>query len=129
MLKTEKALSHWLQKTYPDVDWTRIENTCSDGMPDLHGCYNGKEFWVELKVNKPVIRSSQYSWWLRRLSKGMTNQFVMCAKGHTIELYWNAPSVLSTGNNRLLINNAPDDTFYDITDSFEQAVLLKTLAS
>lgn len=34
----------------PDLFLTRIENDLDSGTPDVHGCYNGKTFWVELKA-------------------------------------------------------------------------------
>jgi len=34
------------------VGWERIENGCGLGTPDLQGCYDGRDIWVELKVEK-----------------------------------------------------------------------------
>jgi len=32
------------------VHWVRMESWASPGVPDVNGCLNGNDFWVELKV-------------------------------------------------------------------------------
>lgn len=52
------------------VDMTRIENSVGSGTPDVNCCYNGEEFWVELKVaksHKVDIKPSQVAWAKRRV--------------------------------------------------------------
>lgn len=54
-----------VKKSLPQVHWTRIENSVGSGMPDLNGCINGIEFWVELKLVLPagvLLRPMQYAW-------------------------------------------------------------------
>jgi hypothetical protein len=59
----------------------RIENSVQEGTPDVNGCCNGIEFWVELKVAKMPKRSSspvrvdhftneQRRWLFDRVSNG-----------------------------------------------------------
>ena len=79
MFRTEKALSHFIQKTFSQAYWERIENTASTGMPDLHGFYDGDEIWLELKVGKPLLQPSQISWFTKRQVENMHSQYVICA--------------------------------------------------
>jgi len=43
----------------------RIE-TIGEGTPDVYGCYRGVSYWVELKVEIPMVgillRTKQYAW-------------------------------------------------------------------
>lgn len=64
----------------------RIENLVSPGAPDLNGCYQGVEVWVELKVAKGKwihFRNSQLAWFAKRLSTG-GNVKVLYRDGDTI---------------------------------------------
>jgi hypothetical protein len=55
----------------PAVHWSRIENSVGVGMPDLHGCWKGKELWFELKIHGGApTRPSQNVWHLRRKRAG-----------------------------------------------------------
>lgn len=36
----------------------RIENIVGSGMPDINGCFNGREFWIEVKAPKEPKRPS-----------------------------------------------------------------------
>ena len=50
-IKTETKLWQVLKKnTEKFVHWTRIESWSSYGVPDLNGCMDGKDFWIELKI-------------------------------------------------------------------------------
>ena len=48
------------------VHWTRIENLVDSGTPDTLGCYKGKYFPIELKVEERTgwvyIRPAQVAW-------------------------------------------------------------------
>lgn len=53
----------------PGVHWVRIENTAVSGAPDLNGCKNGVDRWVELKVMRDgriTVRHSQLLWIFKR---------------------------------------------------------------
>lgn len=57
----------------PEVHWSRIENVAGSGIPDLNGCYGGKELWVELKMfrGKQIsLRNSQLVWTAKHLQAG-----------------------------------------------------------
>ena len=50
-IQTETKLWQILKKnTEHFVHWTRIESRSSFGVPDLNGCTDGREFWIELKI-------------------------------------------------------------------------------
>lgn len=49
--KPESKFSKKLtEATRTNVHWTRIESWALPGVPDLHGCSEGKCFWIETKV-------------------------------------------------------------------------------
>jgi hypothetical protein len=60
-----------------DVHWTRVEAWSLPGVPDLNGCMQGLDFWVELKVlttksdkKYPKWRPHQIAWQSSRTSVG-----------------------------------------------------------
>ena len=55
---------------YP-IHWTRLESWSTPGVPDVHGMWEGKSFWIELKIDrnkkvrpnlKKLLRPHQISW-------------------------------------------------------------------
>lgn len=46
-----KESSLWviIRQNLPQVHWQRIETSTGLGIPDINGCWEGKEFWVEIK--------------------------------------------------------------------------------
>ena len=49
--KPESRLWKTLRDGLTDVHWTRIESWASPGVPDVNGCAEFGEFWIELKVS------------------------------------------------------------------------------
>jgi len=49
MNRTEKLLWNRVKDILPGVV-ARVENGATPGYPDVHGIYNGRDYWVELKV-------------------------------------------------------------------------------
>ena len=79
MKKTESKLWLMLRQGTTDmnVHWSRIESWSLPGIPDLIGCCDGMEFWVELKVlttksdkKFPKWRPHQIAWQTQRSSVG-----------------------------------------------------------
>lgn len=77
----ETALWQWLRqgrRAFPaaDLDLSRVENLVQSGMPDVEGCLNGSQFWIELKVVKgknvlrAAFRPAQVPWMRRRWAAG-----------------------------------------------------------
>jgi len=67
--KPESKLWHLLRDNITDIHWVRIESWSTPGVPDLNGCAEFGEFWVELKIikNKRVVLSPhQVAWHLTR---------------------------------------------------------------
>jgi len=61
----------------PQVAWTTIETGhVEPGVPDLQGCHDGVEFWVEMKqttINIVKVQAAQVAWHtLRHLRGGRT---------------------------------------------------------
>jgi len=77
----------------PEVLWTRIENRHGGGIPDLNGLYDGRDFWVELKItttNKVRLSPTQISWHYNRgLYDGKSFILVKNTKTKEIKLFNN----------------------------------------
>ena len=73
-MKTESAIWQSIKKATSDkVHWTRIEARVGSGIPDLNGCFDRGEFWIELKVcktsryqTKGLWRPQQIAWQMKR---------------------------------------------------------------
>ncbi|MCK5609902.1 hypothetical protein KAR91_48970 [Candidatus Pacearchaeota archaeon] len=68
-----------LIKLHLPGDVSRIENVADVGTPDVSGAYQGKDYWIELKVCKnkikitevtSILRIQQISWHMRRSEHG-----------------------------------------------------------
>ena len=87
----EKNLWLLMRSNLPEIHLQRIETGMTGaGVPDVNGCANGKEFWVELKEvhsgNNLTLRPMQISWLAKRASHG-GQVFVMARKNDIIKLY------------------------------------------
>ncbi len=73
-----------LKKNLPMVHWMRIENSIGSGMFDINACYQGTEFWVELKEVYTIgvlLRPSQHAWAFQRAKAG-SKLFVLGFEQH-----------------------------------------------
>ena len=74
----------------PQVMWMRLENLVGTGMPDVNGCLNGVEVWLELKHVasgfKIKFQPTQPAWILKRTLYG-GRVFVLVRKLDTLYLY------------------------------------------
>lgn len=53
--------------------WTRVENVCVSGMPDINMFINGRDVWIETKIskgNRIIFEQSQNTWHLKRARWG-----------------------------------------------------------
>lgn len=69
----EAKLWQDVKKALKDAHLVRIENRSLPGVPDVNGCYNGVEFWLELKVikgNSLQLSKFQKAWIYERTSRG-----------------------------------------------------------
>ena len=51
----------------------RVESNTINGIPDINGCWSGKEFWLELKSDKvgyPKLSKWQIAWINKRIKHG-----------------------------------------------------------
>jgi Holliday junction resolvase len=63
--KPESRLWKTLRDGLTDVHWTRIESWAAPGVPDVNGCAEFGEFWIELKViknNRIKLSPHQIAW-------------------------------------------------------------------
>lgn len=74
MASKESELWHQFSDNLPPVcHCFRIENTLERGTPDVSLTVNGKQYWIELKVqvtNKILIRKEQNVWHFRHQLSG-----------------------------------------------------------
>jgi len=69
----ESRLWKVLRDGLTGVHWTRIESWASPGIPDVNGCAEFGEFWIELKVikhNRVLLSPHQIAWHLMRTRYG-----------------------------------------------------------
>jgi|SRR5210317_855101 penicillin-binding protein-related factor A (putative recombinase) len=106
-----------LRVNTPEVLWTRIENRHGGGIPDLNGLYDGRDFWVELKItttNKVRLSPTQISWHYNRgLYGGRSFILVKNTKTKEIKLFNNTDvrklALEGFQSNSLIILRAPYD--------------------
>jgi hypothetical protein len=74
VMSMDGRLNQLFQKHLRDVHWCRVETgSTGRGVPDLNGCYQGTEFWLELKQTHGwavSMRPEQVAWCLQRLRAG-----------------------------------------------------------
>ena len=69
----EAKLWQDVKKALKDAHLVRIENKACPGVPDVNGCYDGVEFWIELKVikgNSLRLSKFQKAWIYERTKFG-----------------------------------------------------------
>lgn len=63
----EKDFWKEIRDHLPDVHWQRIETgQTGGGIPDLNGCWKGREAWIELKVHPNKLTPMQDNWIRKR---------------------------------------------------------------
>ncbi len=73
MKKRESKLWQRIKKNITKPHLIRVESNTINGIPDINGCWNGKEFWMELKsdrVGYPKLSKWQVTWINKRVSHG-----------------------------------------------------------
>ena len=71
----EAKLWQDVKKGLKDAHLVRIESRVGLGIPDVNGCIDGKDFWLELKVikgNSLRLSKFQKAWIYERLRSGGT---------------------------------------------------------
>lgn len=81
------------------VDLQRVENVAVSGHPDVEGCIDGAQVWIELKSNlrpkragtpiRPKCRESQSIWHKQRAAAGCNYAWILLQVGehHNARLY------------------------------------------
>ena len=73
MKKRESKLWQRIKKHITKPHFIRVESNTINGIPDINGCWKGKEFWIELKSDKvgyPKLSKWQISWINKRIKHG-----------------------------------------------------------
>ena len=85
----EDVIYAWLVRQWPMATLERIENSANTGTPDINGCCDGIEFWIESKVLSTtgtfVCQPTQLPWHLRRRAKG-GRAFVIAANDKRLQV-------------------------------------------
>ena len=71
--KLFQDLKKQLEKAKKQIHFVRVENLIEQGTPDLNCCYEGVEFWLELKADDgriPRLSKYQIAWHYRRYKAG-----------------------------------------------------------
>ena len=79
------------RKNLPAVHWLSVETGSTEaGVPDMNGCFGGKEFWLEMKKctsNRVGVSPAQVGWHLRRhRAGGISYIAVRRSRGDTLFL-------------------------------------------
>jgi hypothetical protein len=87
----EAKLWQDVRKGLKEAHLVRIESRIGLGIPDVNGCINGKDFWLELKVikgNSLRLSKFQYTTLFRSLRAG-GNVFVLARplSGSVLKVY------------------------------------------
>jgi hypothetical protein len=73
-MSTDGGLPKVISDNIPEAHWVRVESgTVASGTPDLNGCLNGREVWVECKAATGWtvrVRPVQVGWMERRERAG-----------------------------------------------------------
>ena len=75
MKKRESKLWQRIKKHITQPHFIRVESNTINGIPDINGCWSGKEFWIELKSDKvsyPKLSKWQIAWINKRILNGGT---------------------------------------------------------
>jgi len=73
MKKRESKLWQRIKKHCTKPHFIRVESNTINGIPDINGCWDSKEFWIELKSDKvgyPKLSKWQISWINKRILHG-----------------------------------------------------------
>jgi len=99
--KPESRLWKVLRGGLTGVHWTRIESWASPGVPDVNGCADFGEFWIELKVikhNRVLLSPHQIAWHVTRTRFGGITYILARAAGKT-------PLILFSGKQAKLLKD------------------------
>jgi hypothetical protein len=79
------------RRNIPAVHWLSVETAGTEaGVPDMNGCYGGREFWVETKActaNAVRIAPAQVGWHSRRHRAGGSSFFAVRRKREALLLF------------------------------------------
>tara|TARA_R100000808_G_scaffold15950_1_gene36337 strand:- start:2026 stop:2421 length:396 start_codon:yes stop_codon:yes gene_type:complete len=87
--KPESKLWKSLRDGITDIHWVRIESWSSPGVPDVNGCAEFGEFWIELKIikNKRInLSPHQIAWHLIR-SRHCGRSFILAREAGKAPLF------------------------------------------
>jgi len=86
------GLCSLFQRYLRDWHWQRIETGGTGlGIPDLNGCSDGTEVWIEAKVAtgwKPTVRPEQVAWLERRYRHGGRVFLAVRQRGSARDVLW-----------------------------------------
>jgi Holliday junction resolvase len=104
-VSTDGGLPKVISDYIPEADWVRIESgAVASGTPDLNGCLDGKEVWIECKATKTWkvtnIRSAQVAWMEKRSRHGGRCKLAIRRNHWDEDVLW----ILKTNAMRVLLD-------------------------
>ncbi len=74
-MKSDGGLRQLERKHLPKIHWVSVETAFTEsGIPDMNGCWEGVEFWIENKRTSgwalSTFKIEQVAWIMRRLRAG-----------------------------------------------------------
>jgi hypothetical protein len=82
--KLFQDLKKQLEKAKKQIHFVRVENLIEQGTPDLNCCYEGVEFWLELKADDgriPRLSKYQIAWHYRRQQRTQKDERLKLFEG------------------------------------------------
>lgn len=104
----------------------RIENTTERGTPDLHIFIDGKDYWVELKMeqaNDTFVRKEQFVWAARRAILGGKSYIISRSTKYSTLTLMESPFQGEADHGEMKITNSSrhwtflDDGMKDLLDT------------
>lgn len=84
-----RKLRPLMKEAAPGIVVERIESWSTPGFPDVSGCWKGRDFWLELKVERNgrvEMRPAQVRWLERRWKAGSRCFVLVLWKGERLIL-------------------------------------------
>ncbi len=104
-MQPEAKFNRWLiDNVFVGMHHQRIETTTGSGIPDFNVCWQGVDFWVESKVNEPLLRPFQWAWIHRRVQAG-GRVLILVESGGTVRMH--IPPFTATPSGKYMLVTSP----------------------
>ena len=112
----------WFEGGRRKAHYTRIENIVSSGVPDVVLCSEGKDCWIEAKVqaaSRPHIRKTQHAWmYSHRLVGGIACVLIAEPTRYRVSI-WHEVEVEPKDEKHVIIVNPPTFMFSNKVPTYD----------